>query len=114
MLAIACESGTRGAGDAMPDDDDWVRPDSPPPSVDAGPPPLVTCSEPKGNPHVDAGVQCPLPASVCLDEIYLVYYTGGTCVDGVCQFETNLMGCDLQCVSYSDPSYGGGCLQAPT
>jgi hypothetical protein len=93
------------------DADAWVKPDAPPPSVDAGPPPVVACDS-HGNPTIDAGPQCPLPPSRCLDAIYLVYYTGGTCVDGICQFETQLMECDYQCATYGDGN--GGCVVVGT
>lgn len=80
--------------DAAPPDAAFVpRPDAPPPSMDAGPPPVQACGG-------DAGA-CEVPPSTCLDENYLIYYTGGTCEEGTCQFTTNLMYCDEPCV------YGG-------
>jgi hypothetical protein len=83
------------AADAAPVDTVYVVPDAPPPSVDAPPAPMPTCT-------MDAG-ECELPPSTCLDQWYLLYYTGGDCVDGTCQFTTNLMYCPDTCQS-------GGCL----
>jgi hypothetical protein len=64
----------------------YVVPDAPPPSVDAAPAPMPACK-------LDAGTSCPLPPSTCLDQYYLIYYTGGDCTDGTCHFMTNLMYC---------------------
>src|SRR3954469_12644451 len=89
VVGVGCgekrQRPTQGAVDA-PLDVVYVVPDAPPPSVDAAPPPMQACV-------MDAGT-CPLPPSTCLDTWYLVYYTGGDCVDGMCQFTTNLMYCD--------------------
>src|SRR5689334_21946309 len=98
LLAAGCHSNHPVGRDASPRiADAYVFPDSPPPpppSVDAGPPPMPPCA-------ADAGT-CQFPPSSCLDAHYLVYYTGGACVDGTCQFTTNLMYCPYGCVN-------GGC-----
>ena len=70
---------------APPIDTVWVQPDAPPPTVDAPPAPMPSCT-------MDAG-DCELPPSTCLDQNYLLFYTGGNCVDGTCQFTSNLMYC---------------------
>ncbi len=97
-LVSACADKKRPpvehTADAAPIDTVWVQPDAPPPSVDAPPAPMPTCT-------MDAG-ECELPPSTCLDQSYLLYYTGGDCVDGTCQFTTNLMYCGWGCVD-------GGC-----
>jgi len=49
----------------------------------------------------DAGT-CAIPPPTCLDSNYLVFYTGGACDGGTCQFMTNLLFCDGGCVN-------GGC-----
>ena len=74
--------------------DSGPTPDVPPPSVDAAPPPMPACG--------DAGT-CAFPPSTCLDSNYLVYYTGGSCANGTCQFTTNTMYCYGGCMN-------GGCL----
>ena len=98
-LISACSDKQRPpvehTSDAAPVDTVWVAPDAPPPSVDAPPAPMPACT-------MDAGA-CELPPSTCLDQWYLLYYTGGDCVDGTCQFTTNLMYCPDTCQS-------GGCL----
>jgi hypothetical protein len=77
----------------------WPPWDAPPPLVDAGVP-EERCSGHKAE-------QCPLPASRCVDENWLAYYTAGTCVDRVCQFTVELLYCYNGCSS----AYGdGGCL----
>jgi hypothetical protein len=96
-LAVGCshtrsrpvEKNADAALDAV-----YVVPDGPPPSVDAAPPPMPACM-------ADAGT-CQLPPSTCLDDWYLVYYTGGDCVDGTCRFTTNLLYCPSTCMN-------GGC-----
>lgn len=94
-LLIACSPAGRAPKDAPSPIDasvDAVALDAwpPPPSVDAGPPPTMTCDG-------DAGVGCELPPSTCLDENYIAYYTGGTCNAGTCEYETNLMYCPTGC-----------------
>jgi hypothetical protein len=102
LVAVLASCGdshrpTTGPGhDAPPVDTAYVPPpDAPPPTVDAPPAPAPACT-------MDAG-DCQLPPSTCLDQWYLLYYTGGDCVDGTCQFTTNLMYCPETCQS-------GGCL----
>ncbi|MFI5298686.1 MAG: hypothetical protein ACHREM_11360 [Polyangiales bacterium] len=47
--------------------------------------------------------ECPLPPSVCAsDGQWLVYYSGGTCSAGTCQFTAHEMKCEIACFS-------GGC-----
>jgi hypothetical protein len=91
---------TPRTADAQPIDAPWVAPDVAPPSVDAAPAPMPACV-------ADAGL-CPLPPSTCLDSWYLVYYTGGDCTNGTCQFETHVMYCG------GDGCQNGGCLPAFT
>jgi hypothetical protein len=64
------------------------------PTVDAGPPPAMSCSM--------QAPACELPPSTCLDANYLVYYTDPMCVGDMCQYTTNLMYCSIGCVN-------GGC-----
>jgi len=89
VLGVGCGDSKRqrptGPTADAPVDVTYVVPDAPPPSVDAAPPPVEAC-------QMDAG-QCQLPPSTCLDTQYLVYYTGGDCVDGTCRFMTNVMYC---------------------
>jgi len=98
LLAIACDTPRRGDPADAPVDaqvDAQVSPtDAPPPSMDAGPPPMVSCSA--------SAPTCDLPPSTCLDTNYLIYYTDGTCVDDACQYTTNLLYCPSGCVN-------GGC-----
>jgi len=99
LVVIACDVPNRGARrDAAPDAIEVVdavdAPPPPPPSVDAGPPPMMTCSV--------AAPTCELPPSTCLDSNYLVYYTDGSCVADMCQYTTNLLYCPSGCAN-------GGC-----
>jgi hypothetical protein len=97
-LISACGDDKRPVqrgNDAAPVDSAWVPPDAAPPTVDAPPAPMPACA-------MDAG-ECSLPPSACLDQWYLLYYTGGDCVDGTCHFTTNLMWCPDTCQN-------GGCL----
>jgi hypothetical protein len=100
LMLVACDSGGRKVDDAAVIDvsviDSLLPPDAPPPppTVDAGPPPVVSCGD-------DAGT-CELPPSSCLDASYMIYYTGGTCNDGVCELTQNLMYCPWGCL-------GNGC-----
>jgi hypothetical protein len=99
-LIPACSDDKRPpeqrAADAAPIDAVHVYPDAPPPTVDAPPAPMPTCT-------MDAG-ECQLPPSTCLDPSYLLYYEGGACVDGTCQFTTHLMYCG------ENGCANGGCL----
>ena len=105
VLVVGCNAPDKrrpDAASATRDSSEWIVPDAPPPSVDAGPPPVVSCKA-HGNPNVDAGVQCELPPSECLDPSYLIYYTGAQCVDGTCEFTRELLYCGgLGCIN-------GGC-----
>jgi hypothetical protein len=93
LLLTACDAGKRiEPKDAVADV--FVPIDVPPPSVDAGPPPMVSCST--------AAPTCDLPPSTCLDSHYMVYYGDGTCVGDVCQYTTNTLYCPSGCVN-------GGC-----
>lgn len=98
LVVMACDSPQRVSPTDAPVDaptDAFVSPiDAPPPSSDAGPPPMVSCST--------SAPTCELPPSTCLDPNYLIYYTGGTCVDDSCQYMTNLLYCPIGCVN-------GGC-----
>jgi hypothetical protein len=98
VLIAGCSDKERpptGQGsDAAVIDSVFIVPDAAPPTVDAPPPPMPSCTN-------DAG-ECQLPPSACLDNFYMLYYTGGTCQDGTCQFMTNLMYCPWGCVN-------GGC-----
>jgi hypothetical protein len=63
-------------------------------------PPQITCGG-------DASTLCELPQSVCADHYHMAYFTGGDCVDGVCQYEVHYMLCPLTCI-------GIGCYAAGT
>ena len=98
VLTAACHGSvttTQRTQDAAPDQGVWPdAPPPPPPTIDAGPAPHESCGH---------GVSCALPASTCLDDYYLLYYTGGGCVDGACQLRTNTLYCPAHC-------FDGGCL----
>ncbi|HVU02894.1 MAG TPA: hypothetical protein VHE30_14140 [Polyangiaceae bacterium] len=76
--------------------------DAGPPNVDAGPPPLVTCGVDAGADASPDAAVCAPPPSRCADTETLVYYSGGACVDGLCQFVTEILHCPTGCVD-------GGC-----
>jgi hypothetical protein len=63
--------------------------------VPAVPAPPPTSCDVDGSP--DSGV-CPLPASVCADSAWLVYYDDGQCIAGLCAWQAR----DHYCL-------GGGC-----
>ena len=69
----------------------------PPPSVDAGPPPVVACG-------LDAGM-CELPPSQCLDSNYLYYYDTATCEAGTCAFTAKSLYCTHGCVTDQSQGY---------
>src|SRR5882672_10238161 len=101
MLAFAVAGCVRGrpakSDAAVPDVEvivDSYFPDAAPPPFDAAPLRTMACGQ-------DAGA-CMLPPSTCLDDRYLIYYTGGTCDHGTCQFTTNWLYCGAGCVN-------GGC-----
>lgn len=107
LVIAACDAPKRAIvmEDAPPPDvPPYVMPDAAPPPFDAAPLPEMAC-----NAEPDAGPPCELPPSQCLDAWYLIYYTGGDCVDGTCQFETNWLYCYGGCQSFADPSGGAGC-----
>jgi hypothetical protein len=60
------------------------------PAPDAGPPPSFACIEDAG---AEGGVACPLPASTCLDQHWLLSYGNGVCADGVCTFTRVVIDC---------------------
>ena len=102
LVLAACDAPGRrppdAAHDAPPgsDADAWVPPDAAPPPFDAAPLAEQACSS-----TLDAGMQCALPASKCLDPQYLIYYSGGACVNDRCEFETHWLYC-----------YGYGCIES--
>jgi hypothetical protein len=78
--------------DARPvhDADESSTPGMPMPSVDAGPPPQMSC---KGNGnHLDPP-KCELPPPACLDAYFVLDYTSAKCVSGDCVFERELTYC---------------------
>jgi len=58
---------------------------------DALPAPPVDCVLDAG----DGGAVCPLPVSFCIDQTWLEYFDDGVCVDGGCEFQAHLRGCDI-------------------
>lgn len=74
---------------------DASGPSSPP---DAIAPPTVACVD-----AGDGGAECPLPPSVCANNVWLEYFDNGTCVDGGCSFDVAFHGCTFGC-------WDGGCL----
>jgi hypothetical protein len=55
----------------------------------------------------DASDPCDPPPSTCADRFWLVYFTNGTCVRGMCLFEEKTLLC-------SDGCENGGCLPGLT
>ena len=107
FVCVACnDPRTRSIEDAPPpgSEEPYVIPDAAPPPFDAGPPPTVAC-----HPNSDPATQCELPPSRCLDASYLIYYTGGTCVDHKCEYETHWLYCYAGCWMNIDPVTGDGC-----
>jgi hypothetical protein len=90
---------------------------------DAGPQPIITCGgeagaerdaasesgSDAGAADGEAGTECPLPPSHCYDTRTLLYYEGGACVGGICQFEQKFYDCSLG--AYCE---NGGCFGGPT
>ncbi len=109
MVLAACDPGSRDEPkhDELRSDgphaDAYVFPDAAPPPFDAAPLPEMACTP------ADAGMQCPLPPSRCLDSHYLIYYTNGSCVDDKCTFSEQWTFCSSGCMTYGDPQYGAGC-----
>jgi hypothetical protein len=95
--------GTLGGFDGRP-----IPIDEPPEPPDPGPQPFVACgdaaAENSDASPSDAGelALCELPRSRCFDEQWLVYYSGGKCIDGACRWEELLERCPTGCVN-------GGC-----
>jgi len=104
LLALGACGGAADShwgSDAEPtyDEPPYVPWDAPPPLVDAGAP-KMSCNGHKAD-------QCPLPPSQCVDANWLVYYTGASCVDHVCQFTKELVYCYAGCLQTSYDGYGG-------
>ena len=74
-----------------------------PPSVDAMPPAEV-CGRDGG--ARDAGPECAPPASECADDRWLMYYTKGECVAGLCHWQVAFMDC---VAAGADNCVHGGC-----
>ncbi len=75
------------------------------PHPDGGPIPKSSCDDAGTN---EAGVECPLPASFCIDDHWERYYYGGYCSDaGVCELQAT----DIHCEPSGTPPdcYQGGC-----
>src|SRR5690349_18024974 len=93
LLASACDVPRRADRKDAADADAAVvlvdAPPLPPPSVDAGPPPAMSCSV--------AAPTCELPPSTCLDNNYLVYYNGSSCVNDVCEYMEFMLYCPNGC-----------------
>jgi hypothetical protein len=75
-----------------------------PPGYDASPPDGGPIPMP---PCLDAGLSCPLPASLCIDDRWLRYYASGSCDTdaGVCDFVAS----ELDCETLGNACYNGGC-----
>ncbi len=71
---------------------------------DGGPPPVVACA-------TDGGVTCPLPPSVCLDDHWLRFYTGGECDAGTCVYRTVEYACPAAPIK--PDCVNGGCRISP-
>jgi hypothetical protein len=78
----------------------------PPPPL---PPPHVDCID-----GGDAGMTCPLPGSVCATGQWLEYFDNGVCVDGGCQFDTQMHQCVSTNGGFSYCSDGGCVYIGPT
>jgi hypothetical protein len=72
------------------------------PPVDAAPDAQLTCTT------EDASACDTIPPSVCVDG-QVVYFSAGTCVDGLCRWKTTAMACGSQ--SYC---MNGGCTPPTT
>ena len=108
VLVSACDSPGRRAQDAAPIDVVGEPipppPDAAPPPFDAAPLPEMACTD-----EPDAGMQCLLPKSTCLDQYYLTYYTGGTCTDSKCSFEEHWLYCYAGCWKNVSGDGNDGC-----
>jgi hypothetical protein len=113
--ALPADGGDGDAGDAA--SDAFLFSDTPSmgfadsapqqPPLDAGDPPARACgeiadaaSDQDAATSQDAGdgAVCPLPASVCADHYWLVYYTGGDCVGGACRWQKSFLLCPAICI----------------
>lgn len=65
---------------------------------DALPPPAIACDEDAG----EAGAECPLPPSICVDPQWMEYFDNGRCEDAGCAYDALLHDCVYGCVD-------GGC-----
>ena len=73
------------------------------PTLDAAPDAQVACTT------EDASACDTIPPSVCVDGTTLVYFSGGSCVDGTCRWTQSPMPCGAQ--SYC---MNGGCTPPTT
>jgi hypothetical protein len=102
VLVAACDSPQRDERrDAPPgiDMEAYVDPDAAPPPFDAALPPEMACN---GN-----NTFCAFPPSQCLggtDTNYLIYYTGGDCVNDKCAFEQHWLYCYSGCIETTQPA----------
>jgi len=109
FVLAACDVPGHRRADALlhdapyPDGEPYVDPDAAPPPFDAAPPSELACH------GKDIAMTCALPPSQCLDANYLIYYTGGECVNQRCQFETHWLYCYSGCVLWGQPAQGGYC-----
>jgi hypothetical protein len=101
LIALAACTSGRSTGDASSGDAENITiPDAAPPPFDAAALPNMKCQP---------NTQCGLPPSQCLDANYLIYYTGGACVDRQCEFEEHWLYCYGGCWKNVDPITGDGC-----
>jgi hypothetical protein len=47
----------------------------------------------------EGGVPCPLPATYCIGTLWQVYYSGGTCQNGLCAFIPHVIRCWADCAN---------------
>lgn len=66
---------------------------------DAIAPPPVACVLDAG----DGGIECPLPRSICANNLWLEYFDNGVCADGGCSFDEAFKYCGYGC-------FDGGCI----
>lgn len=123
LAALACRSGSASAPSPSVDDADATGGDGSAPesgafgaldgagpyaqrdaAVDASAPEVACAAD--AAPDGDVGA-CALPPSRCGNDETLVYFTGGTCVDGGCVWDVNELACPRGCAQ-------GGCNPGPT